>query len=182
MAGIAIIDGFTVSAPNSIDLREGPHANLATALTAVTAPNRYQGQVIKILEGGQSVDYYFRDGTADANLIKKVSGGFRQELTFSSRLGFSQMVTIKGTKSLTLEYDSTQIAAVSIAVRKTASGSGTAYAQATNETDWEEWIAGISALGTGLTVPTSSEFSQTLVSVTTNPSWDGDISIIITEI
>jgi len=69
---ILLNDNLSIQAPKAADSRFGPYANTATALTSIVTANRFQGLVVGITVGGQVVEYWFRDGTADSNLILKV--------------------------------------------------------------------------------------------------------------
>ena len=69
---IILNDNLSIQAPKSADSRYGPYADTATAIASVTAANRYQGLVVGISGSGSIVEYWWRDGTADANLILKV--------------------------------------------------------------------------------------------------------------
>ena len=69
---IILNDNLSIQAPKAADSRFGPYADTATALTSIVTANRFQGLVVGITIGGQVVEYWFRDGTADSNLILKV--------------------------------------------------------------------------------------------------------------
>ena len=69
---IILNDNLSIQAPKAADSRYGPHADTATAIAAVISANRYQGLVVGITSGSSVVEYWWRDGTADGNLIIKV--------------------------------------------------------------------------------------------------------------
>jgi hypothetical protein len=69
---ILLNDNLSIQAPLSADARYGPHADVATALSAVILANRFQGLTVGVISGGAIVEYWFRDGTANGNLILKV--------------------------------------------------------------------------------------------------------------
>jgi len=68
---IILNDNINVEAPKATDNRYGPYANTAVALTSVPAYQRYQGLVVGVLISGSVVEYWFKDGTADGNLVAK---------------------------------------------------------------------------------------------------------------
>ena len=69
---IILNDNLSIQAPKAADARYGPHVNTATAISDVILANRYQGLVVGIIDGSSVVEYWWRDGTADGNLIIKV--------------------------------------------------------------------------------------------------------------
>ena len=69
---ILLNDNLSIQAPKPADSRYGPHNDLATALSSILVTNRYQGLTVGILISGSPVEYWFKDGVGDANLIVKV--------------------------------------------------------------------------------------------------------------
>jgi len=69
---IILNDNLSIQAPKSADSRYGPYTDTATAISSVTAANRYQGLVVGISGSGSVVEYWWKDGTADAQLVLKV--------------------------------------------------------------------------------------------------------------
>jgi hypothetical protein len=69
---IILNDNLSIQAPKAADSRFGPYVDTANALTSIVTTNRFQGLVVGITIGGQVVEYWFRDGTTDSNLILKV--------------------------------------------------------------------------------------------------------------
>lgn len=64
------------------DLRYGPYTAIGTAVgetfhvdSPMTPGNRFIGLTVGIVTGGMVEDYWFKDGTADGDLIIKTSGG-----------------------------------------------------------------------------------------------------------
>ena len=70
-----VSDNFEVRKNRLLDNKEGPYASIADALSYLTFDIRAQGQVVKILDAGSIVEYWFRDGIEDADLIEKSTGG-----------------------------------------------------------------------------------------------------------
>jgi hypothetical protein len=68
---IRLNDNLNIEAPKPADERYGPYANTAAALSAVLTYRRYQGLVVGIQVDGSIVDYWFRDGIDDLDLIIK---------------------------------------------------------------------------------------------------------------
>lgn len=72
---ININDNFEVNAPKPTDARYGVYADTATALTAIPSSIRYQGLTVGVLVSGAVIEYWFKDGVADLDLIEKTTGG-----------------------------------------------------------------------------------------------------------
>ena len=74
-----ILKGIEISAPllvgvnQPVDVKFGPYATTAAALAAIGSTLRYKGLTVGIEENGQVVEYWFRDGVANSNLIVKIS-------------------------------------------------------------------------------------------------------------
>jgi hypothetical protein len=69
---IILNDNLSIQAPKATDARYGPHVNTAAAISDVILANRYQGLVVGIIDGSSVVEYWWRDGIANGNLIIKV--------------------------------------------------------------------------------------------------------------
>jgi len=63
-----------VNALSNLDVRYGPWANTSAALTN-TAGTRVSGLTVGIIEAGGIVEYWFKNGIADGNLVVKSSSG-----------------------------------------------------------------------------------------------------------
>lgn len=71
-SGIELSSGVVVGSPKSLDAKYGPYDTVALALADLTSSLRYQGLTVGIKSGGSIVEYWFKDGTADANFVEKV--------------------------------------------------------------------------------------------------------------
>jgi hypothetical protein len=92
---IILNDNLSIQAPKASDSRFGPYADTATALTSVILANRYQGLIVGVITGGQVVEYWFRDGTADVNLILKVDNtGNTANIVAQSAYAFANTVNV----------------------------------------------------------------------------------------
>jgi len=70
-----IPDNFEVRKPRLLDNKEGPWSSTAEAIAYITKDIRAQGQVVKVLSAGSIVEYWWKDGIEDVNLVAKSSGG-----------------------------------------------------------------------------------------------------------
>ena len=100
---ILLNDNLSIQAPKATDSRYGPYADVATALTSVVLANRYLGLTVGI--GTTTIiEYWFRDGTADANLILKVDNTANTSSAntiFTQGVDLSQNTSINNKLSLT---------------------------------------------------------------------------------
>jgi hypothetical protein len=114
---ILLNDNLSIQAPKATDSRYGPYVNVATALTSVILANRYLGLTVGI---GSStiVEYWFKDGTADSNLILKVDNTANTSSAntiYTQGVDVSQnarMVIIEGTdvsQNVRLDYSNSTI-------------------------------------------------------------------------
>lgn len=75
MAVFKFNDNFEINAPKHIDERYGPHLTVVSALAFIPDFKRFQGLTIGIREFGVNTDpiieYWFKDGILDNNLIVK---------------------------------------------------------------------------------------------------------------
>ena len=70
-----ISDNFEVRRPKLLDNKEGPWSSTAEAIAYITKDIRAQGQIVKILDSGSIVEYWWKDGIDDGDLIEKSTGG-----------------------------------------------------------------------------------------------------------
>jgi hypothetical protein len=70
-----ISDNFEVRRAKLLDNKEGPWSSTAEAIAYITKDVRAQGQVVKILDSGSIVEYWWKDGIDDGDLIEKSTGG-----------------------------------------------------------------------------------------------------------
>jgi hypothetical protein len=71
--GIELSAGIVVGAARPIDAKFGPYANTASALADIGPALRYKGLTIGIESGSAVVEYWFRDGTANADFVEKIT-------------------------------------------------------------------------------------------------------------
>lgn len=55
------------------DYKTGPFSSTSEALTSLPAAVRYKGLTVIIIENNVAVEYWFKNGTSDVDLIKKTS-------------------------------------------------------------------------------------------------------------
>jgi hypothetical protein len=72
-AGIELSAGIVVGAAKPIDAKYGPYASTAAALADIGPALRYKGLTIGIESGSAVVEYWFRDGTANADFVEKIT-------------------------------------------------------------------------------------------------------------
>jgi hypothetical protein len=70
-----VSDNFEVRRAKLLDNKEGPWSSTAEAIAYITKDIRAQGQVVKVLDAGSIVEYWWKDGIEDADLIEKSTGG-----------------------------------------------------------------------------------------------------------
>jgi len=73
--GIELSAGIVVGAAKPIDAKYGPYASTAAALADIPAATRYKGLTVGVETSGAVTEYWFRDGTADANFVQKTTAG-----------------------------------------------------------------------------------------------------------
>jgi hypothetical protein len=71
--GIELSAGIIVGAARAIDAKYGPYASTAAALADIGSALRYKGLTIGIESGSAVVEYWFRDGTANADFVEKIT-------------------------------------------------------------------------------------------------------------
>ena len=69
---ITLNDNLGINAPKPTDNRYGYYASLPNALSALDVTVRYIGLTVGILVGSSIVEYWFKDGILDANLVIKL--------------------------------------------------------------------------------------------------------------
>ena len=70
--GIKLSAGILVEGPEGLDVKYGPFASTGDAVSNIDSTLRYPGLTVGILNAGQVVEYWFKDGV---NLVEKTSGG-----------------------------------------------------------------------------------------------------------
>lgn len=66
-------NNFYITDDEALDARQGPFDSVSEALTFIK--HRYKGLSVYVLSGGSVVEYWFKDGITDGDLIVKSSGG-----------------------------------------------------------------------------------------------------------
>lgn len=82
MAGLAIsnlldnqaVDENYQPLPN-VDMKYGPYVSTAAALSAIPKSKRSKGLTVGVNVGSEIVEYWFKSGVEDANLVAKNTGG-----------------------------------------------------------------------------------------------------------
>ena len=73
LTGIELSAGIVVGANKPVDAKFGPYASTAAALADIGTTLRYKGLTVGIETGGQVVEYWFRDGVANSDLVEKIT-------------------------------------------------------------------------------------------------------------
>jgi hypothetical protein len=71
--GIELSAGIVVGAARPLDAKFGPYASTATALADIGPALRYKGLTIGIESGTAVIEYWFRDGTTNADFVEKIT-------------------------------------------------------------------------------------------------------------
>ena len=71
--GIELSSGIVLTAGTSIDKKYGPYADLATAKSQVTSGYRYKGLTVGVYINNILVEYWWKNGVSDGDLIEKNS-------------------------------------------------------------------------------------------------------------
>lgn len=58
-----------------LDAKLGPWASTAEAIAAIGINRRHQGLIVEVIESGSIVEYWWKDGIEDGDLVSKSSGG-----------------------------------------------------------------------------------------------------------
>jgi hypothetical protein len=99
LTGIQLSSGVITGAGKPIDAKYGPYSSTAAAILNVPAYLRYKGLTVGILVSGSVVDYWWKDGTSDVDLVVKTAGA-------SGTDDFVESTTIDFVVQLTqAEYD-----------------------------------------------------------------------------
>lgn len=72
--GIQVSSSIITGTSKPIDAKYGPFNSVSEAETEITSILRYQGLTVGIIVGGSIVDYWWKDGTANGELIEKTTG------------------------------------------------------------------------------------------------------------
>jgi hypothetical protein len=70
---ISLNDNLQIQAGKHVDDKYGPYNDLSSALSAIPSFKRVRGLTIGIIQSGSLKEYWFKDGTADANLVEKTA-------------------------------------------------------------------------------------------------------------
>ena len=71
LSGIELSSGIVVGSSKSLDAKYGPYDSVADALVAVGPSLRYSGLTLGVREDGVVVEYWFPNGTNDADIEMK---------------------------------------------------------------------------------------------------------------
>ena len=71
--GIELSAGIVVGAARAIDAKYGPYSSVSAALADIGSALRYKGLTIGIESGSAVVEYWFRDGTTNADFVEKIT-------------------------------------------------------------------------------------------------------------
>ena len=74
-SGIQLSAGIVVGVNKPIDAKYGPYASVAAALADIGATLRHKGLTVGIETNGSVSEYWFKDGTTNANFVEKSLGG-----------------------------------------------------------------------------------------------------------
>lgn len=72
LSGIELSAGIVVGGNKPVDAKFGPYASTAAALADIGSTLRYKGLTVGIENAGQVVEYWFRNGVANADLVEKI--------------------------------------------------------------------------------------------------------------
>lgn len=71
METVYIHTSFRVGDGSAIDYRTGPWSSVADAELNIPIEDRYKGLTVQIIEGGETLDYWFKYGVSNGFLIRK---------------------------------------------------------------------------------------------------------------
>jgi hypothetical protein len=71
LSGIQLSAGIVVGSNTAVDAKYGPYADVATAKSEIGSTLRYKGLTVGILVSGSVVEYWWKDGITDSDLISK---------------------------------------------------------------------------------------------------------------
>lgn len=72
---IRLSDNLEINKPSPIDDRLGVFVSTASALTSIAEDRRYVGLTVIVDDGSGAVEYWFKDGVTDVDLVAKSQGG-----------------------------------------------------------------------------------------------------------
>lgn len=89
---ITVNDGFRINAPRAADMYWGtisagktvPYANTSAAVLAIPSAYRYVGKTVGITVAGETVEYWWKNGITNIDLVEKTSSG--ATYTFTNRI------------------------------------------------------------------------------------------------
>ena len=70
---ILLNDNINIETGKHLDNKYGPYADLATAKSSIPEFKRARGLTVGIINGGSLVEYWFKDGTTDSDLVLKIN-------------------------------------------------------------------------------------------------------------
>ena len=132
---ITLNDNLSIQAPKGVDSRFGPFVNTTIALSSVASAVRFQGLTLGInsanasANGGNTViEYWFRDGIADGDLVYKVDP--TANLAFAQANAAYNAANNAGSGSATAAFNQANLAYAwaNAAYNAANSGGGTSYA------------------------------------------------------
>ena len=71
---ILLNDNINVETGKHLDNKYGPYADIATSKSSIPEFKRARGLTVGIIVGSSLVEYWFKDGTTDTDLVLKTSG------------------------------------------------------------------------------------------------------------
>ena len=74
MALSPVNDNTDLRAPKRLDKKEGPFPDVASALAATPELFRVRSLTVYIINGTEIDEYWWKEGTADADLVQKTGG------------------------------------------------------------------------------------------------------------
>jgi len=84
MANFNLVNRIKIVNPSAnVDVDYGPYNSLSDAKTAVLEIIREKGKTVGIIESGSVVEYWWKDGIGDGDLVPKTSGGGSGMLNWS---------------------------------------------------------------------------------------------------
>jgi formylglycine-generating enzyme required for sulfatase activity len=94
LTGIPLSSGFNLGSNKPIDAKYGPFSSTEEALSSISSNRRYMGLTVGVVDvSGQTIEYWFQDGIADANLVRKTA------LTNPTEIDDSEVLVKSGTIS-----------------------------------------------------------------------------------
>ena len=82
MANFSLANRIEIVNPAAnVDATYGPYDSVSVANSSIIEGLRVQGRTVGILSGGTVVEYWWKDGVTDVDLVEKISGGGGSALT-----------------------------------------------------------------------------------------------------